>query len=132
MNVRRVSAALLSVALAGTIALAAAAPASAKGGSRAEARGKCSAGAVWKLKAKPDNGRMEVELEVDSNRNGQTWAVRITDNGVAVFSGKRVTHAPSGSFSIEFRTANRSGRDAFVGTARDIRTGQLCTARVTY
>jgi hypothetical protein len=95
-------------------------------------RGKCSAGAVWKLKAKPDNGRMEVELEVDSNRNGQTWAVRITDNGVAVFSGKRVTHAPSGSFSIEFRTANRSGRDAFVGTARDVRTGQLCPARVTY
>jgi hypothetical protein len=133
MNVPRVSAALISVALAGTVALAGAAPASAKGGSRAaEARGKCSAGAVWKLKAKPDNGRMQVELEVDSNRNGQTWAVRITDNGVAVFSGKRVTHAPSGSFSIELRTANRSGRDAFVGTARDVKTGQLCTARVTY
>lgn len=38
------------------------------------------------LKAKRDDGRIEVELGVDSNRAGQTWATRVTDNGVVVHS----------------------------------------------
>jgi hypothetical protein len=132
MNVPRVSAAFLSLALAGTFALAGAAPASAKGGDRGVmAVGKCSSGAVWKLKAKPDNGRLEVEMEVDSNRNGQVWAVRITDNGATVFAGNRVTKAPSGSFSVERLTRNRPGKDTFVGTAWNAKKRQLCKARVT-
>ena len=65
-------------------------------------------------------------------RNGQIWTVAVRDNGVAVFSGRRVTKAPSGSFSVEFRTPNRAGADKFVGTARNTRTGEVCTARVTY
>jgi len=43
--------------------------------------GKCSAASHWKMKAKPDNGRME--LEIDSNRNGQRWAVRIGETCIA-------------------------------------------------
>lgn len=124
---------LTATVLAGTIALAGAVPASAKGGSRGvEARGNCSSAATWKLKAKPDNGRLEVEMEVDSNRVGQIWAVRIRDNGVTVFAANRATRTPSGSFSVELRVPNRAGRDAFLGTARNPRTGQTCTARVTY
>ena len=36
-------------------------------------RGSCSGSTDWKIKAKPDDGRIEVEAEIDSNRNGQTW-----------------------------------------------------------
>src|SRR5215218_7147597 len=43
--------------------------------------GTCTDGSTAKLKAKPDDGRLEVELEVDQNRNGVTWTVRIRRDG---------------------------------------------------
>jgi hypothetical protein len=110
--------------------LVATAPAASAKSVSAQKSGRCSAASHWKIKAKPDNGRMEVELEIDSNRNGQRWAVGIYDNRVRIFSGYRVTHAPSGSFSIEKLTRNRAGLDHFVGIARNVRTGEVCVARV--
>jgi hypothetical protein len=109
----------------------AAGPAAAKGGNDGvERRGNCTATTDWKLKAKPDDGRIEVEFEVDSNRNGQTWAVRIADNGVQVFSGNRITQAPSGSFEVERRIANRAGVDHIRATAHNARSGETCTGTV--
>ena len=116
--------------LAGPTLVGLATPAAASGGSGAVIRtGNCSGAADWKLKAKPDDGRLEVEFELDTNRNGQTWAVTITDNGTSVFSGNRTTVAPSGSFEIEIHPANRTGADRIVATAR--RGGQTCTGTVT-
>jgi hypothetical protein len=116
------------VAVAG---LATAPAASASGGvGDVRASGACSATSHWKLKAKPDNGRIQLELEIDTNRVGQTWAVRIADNSVGVFTGNRVTLAPSGSFTVRLLTANRAGVDHFVGTARNTLTGETCTAGV--
>jgi len=122
------AAALTATAALGATGLLALAPsASAKSGPEVVARGAC-AGAVWKLKGKHDDGRLEVELEVDSNRNGQTWAVVLTDNGARVFSGTRVTKAPSGSFSVERRIADRPGVDTVVATAK--RGSATCTGRI--
>ncbi len=119
-----------ATAFAGVAMLAPAADAS---GGRPEVRanGSCSGATDWKLKAKPDDGRIEVEFEVDSNVNGQTWAVRIRDNGQLVFSGNRTTHAPSGSFEVERHVANRAGSDAFVARATNTRSGEVCVGRVT-
>jgi hypothetical protein len=86
--------------------------------------GRCSAGAVWKLKLGPRDGGIETEFEVDSNRNGQTWAVKITDNGTTVFTGRRTTAAPSGSFTVRKRIANLPGTDKVV--ARATFNGQTC------
>ena len=61
-------------------------------------RGSCSGSADWKLKASPENGRIEVEGEVDSNVVGQTWRWRILHDGEVSFSGRATTVAPSGSF----------------------------------
>ncbi|MBV9950683.1 MAG: hypothetical protein JO291_01935 [Acidimicrobiia bacterium] len=110
----------------------AAGPASAKNGNdnRVERSGNCTATTDWKLKAKPDDGRIEVEFEVDSNHAGQTWAVRIADNGVQVFSGNRMTQPPSGSFSVERRIANRAGVDHIRATAHNARSGETCTGTV--
>ena len=103
---------------------------SGSGGNDREVRasGACATGR-WELKAKADDGRLEVEFELDTNRNGQTWAVTITDNGTSVFSGNRTTVAPSGSFEIGVHPANRTGADRIVATAR--RGGQTCTGTVT-
>jgi hypothetical protein len=100
-------------------------PASAKDGEVVR-RGNCTGATDWKLKAKPDDGRLEVEFEVDSNRNGQVWSVRMTDNGVQVFSGTRTTQPPSGSFSVERRIANRAGVDTIRARATNARTGEVC------
>ena len=37
-----------------------------------------------KLKLSDENGRIEIELEVDQNRNGITWRVVVCRNGAVV------------------------------------------------
>ncbi len=130
MNLSR-AVAVIAVCAGASFAIGAA-PAMAQGGSAdVRAAGHCAAASTWKLKAKPDAGRVQVEFEVDSNRVGQTWSVAITDNAVRVFSGSRVTKAPSGSFTVAVRPVNRAGHDAFVARARNTATGELCVGRVT-
>lgn len=124
-----------SLAIAMMIPFAAAtvvasAPAASAKSVSAQKSGRCSAASHWKLKAKPDNGRIEVEFEVDSNRNGQRWDVRISDNGVRVLTGYGVTRAPSGSFEVERLVRNRPGVDHFVAYARNPKTREICVARV--
>src|SRR5689334_12999910 len=63
----------------------------------------CSDGSRVKLKAKPDNGRLEVEAEVDSNVNGQSWSWRLRHNGDGAGRGTRQTVGPSGSFEVARR-----------------------------
>lgn len=92
--------------------------------------GRCSMGSHWTMKAKPDNGRMDLELEVDTNRNRQAWTVRITDNRHLVFAGTKVTLAPSGSFEVQKLATNRTGVDNFVGVAKNPRTHEVCVAKV--
>src|SRR5688572_19967888 len=59
-------------------------------------RGDCAGRTDWKLKAGPENGRIEVEGEIDSNRSGQTWKWRLVHNGSISAKGSKVTRAPSG------------------------------------
>jgi hypothetical protein len=89
-------------------------------------RGSCSASSDWKVKLKPDNGRIELEFEVDSNTPGQTWHVRIVQNGQRIFRGTRVTKAPSGSFTVRVRPDNTVGRDAFLAVATNRASGESC------
>ena len=76
-------------------------------------RGSCSGATDWKLKLSPEDGKIEVEYEVDSNRRGQTWAVRIVKNGNVIFRGNRTTSGPSGSFEVRVVTSNPAGSDVF-------------------
>lgn len=115
--------ALLLVGAAGV------APASAKGGGGdVRVAGRCTGRTTSKLKVKHDDGRIEAEVEVDSNRNGQRWNVHITDQGVQVFAGTAITKAPSGSFEVERRIPNRAGTDVITATATNPATGETCRA----
>ena len=129
---RTLTAAALSTAL-----LVAGAPlassAVAKGGDdRVIRTGSCSGTADWKLKATSDNGRIEIEWEVDSNHAGQTWRVRVRDDGVLVVKTRATTGGASGSFSVQRSIANRAGGDSIVARARDMSSGQLCVGRLTF
>ena len=128
-TLRRTSTAVL-LAAAVAVPVLAAAPADAKGGSPAvQSAGKCVGGGVWKLKAKHDSGKIEIEYQVDTNRAGQAWHVAITDNNVAVFNGVRKTTAPSGSFTVALRTADRPGTDIIRTKATF--PGHTCTGSVS-
>src|SRR5690242_10323382 len=110
------------------------APASAShggGGNDVRTSGGCSGSAHWKLKAKPDNGRIEVEGEVDSNRAGQVWRWRIKHNGSVSAKGKATTGGASGSFTVHRRMTNLAGTDHFVFRAVRSATGEVCRGRVS-
>ncbi len=92
--------------------------------------GMCSGRSDWKLKLSPENGRIEVEYEVDSNRVGQTWQVRIVKNGSVIFQGTRQTKAPSGSFELRLVTSNTPGDDVF--RARATHAGEVCGGSATF
>ncbi len=122
-TVAAVSTALLATALTGLSA----SPALASGDDDDVLRtGSCSARSDWKLKAGPDDGRLEVELEVDSDVAGQTWRWSLSRNGTRFASGTATTTRPSGSFEVERRTGDRPGVDAVAFRATNPRTGEVC------
>ena len=131
MRINRVLAAPAAVAMTAAILGAAVAPAVANDADVVRS-GACSPSGTWKVKASPENGRIEVEGEVDSNRIGQSWHWSIRHNGSIAASGQRTTVAPSGSFEVRRVLANRAGTDTFVFTARRDGSQQLCRGTVRF
>ncbi len=112
---------------------ATAAPATtlAKGGAPVvSVKGTCTGNSTAKLKAKHDGSRIEVEFEVDQNRNNRIWNVRIWDDGHRVYTAAKTTHAPSGSFSVSRLIPNRAGVDTITARATNIKTGEVCRAKL--
>ena len=66
------------------------------GDDRVEARGACTGGGHWKLKAKHDDGRIEYEFEVDTNKVGQRWTVKVSDTGTGSSPGTGPRRRPVG------------------------------------
>jgi hypothetical protein len=93
--------------------------------------GSCSASSTWTLKVKPDNGRIEVEFEVDSNVVGQTWRVRIFHNGTRIFHGRPTTQSPSGSFEVRVLANETAGTDSFRGRASNPESGETCVGHAS-
>jgi hypothetical protein len=125
------SRAMVAAFVLGTLLVGAAAPALAKDGDVIR-EGRCARTSDWKLKLSEENGRIEVEYEVDQNRVGHAWRVRIRHDGDLVFAGTRRTKAPSGSFEIRLVQRNRAGNDLFTGRAVNVRTGEVCGGRAVW
>lgn len=116
-------------ATAAALALAAsfgAVPAGAKAGD-VRVSGTCTSNATTKIKLAPRDGGIETETEVDSNRNGQVWSVRMRQNGVLVLNTTATTKAPSGSFTVRKALPNKAGTDTITAVSRNAATGQSCT-----
>jgi hypothetical protein len=95
------------------------------------AASQCATGRI-EVKVKADNGRLEVEGEVDTNRRGQTWNWTIRRNGNVAASGTNTTRAPSGSFSVNRHIANPAGTDTIRFRAVRPATGQVCSVSVRF
>jgi hypothetical protein len=114
------------------IAVLGAAPAHAGDDREVVRHGSCTGSTDWKIKADSDDGRIEVESEIDSNRAGQTWRWVLRHDGNVVDRGRARTAGRSGSFEVERKTRNSSGSDAFVFRAVNRTSGEVCVARVRY
>lgn len=127
-STRLAAAALAGLALVATTTTAA----QAKGDDAVRRSGTCSGSTHWKLKAKADDGQVETEYEVDSNKNGQVWKVTLRHDGDVAFTGRRTTQAPSGSFSVERRLPDHAGADVVRASARNVDTGERCSGTLTF
>lgn len=115
-----------------TVGVLAAAPAAqAKDGDVIE-RGSCSGTSDWKLKLSPENGRIEVEFQVDQNLVGDVWRVRIRHDGELAFRGKETTGGASGSITVRIVEDDLAGADRFVGKARNLSTDEVCKGVATF
>lgn len=94
-------------------------------------RGTCTKASTSKLKLSEEDGRIEVEFEVDQNRSGVRWTVVITHNGKQAARMSRVTKGQSGSFEARIVAPNQSGTDAFRARATSP-SGEVCTAQASF
>jgi hypothetical protein len=81
---------LTALTLTAALAVAVAPLASAKDGD-VLVRGTCTKASTSKLKLSEENGRVEIEFEVDQNRNGVRWNVVLRRNGLVVRRAVRIT-----------------------------------------
>ena len=126
--------AVAGLALAAAAATVPGVPAVARHGNddRVVRTGSCTGRADWKLKVKTDDGRLEVEGEVDSNRSGQTWRWQIRHDGSLSAHGVRQTAGRSGSFSVERKIVNLRGTDRVVFRAVRTNTGEVCRGVIRF
>ena len=126
---KRIASAVLAVLTVGVLAVAPAAQA--KDGDVIE-RGSCSGSSDWKLKLSPDNGRIEAEFQVDQNKTGDVWRVRIRHDGDLAFRGRKTTGGASGSFTVRVVEDDLAGTDRFVARARNTATDEFCKGIATF
>lgn len=114
-----------TVAATAALALLAAPPAVANEDDVTET-GQCSRFGRYDLKLSPQNGRIEVEFEVDVNRRGQRYRVKLFQDGRRVEQGIHTTRGLSGSFTVRVVQPNRAGDDRFRARAFRIGGGNRC------
>ena len=94
-------------------------------------RGTCTKASASKLKLSEEDGRIEVEFEVDQNRNGVRWTVVLRRPSTVLLRTTRVTRAPSGSFELRRVVADLVGRDR-VSVRATSPSGEVCRATAAF
>jgi hypothetical protein len=94
-------------------------------------RGTCTGPSSSKLKLSEEDGRIEVEFEVDQNRNGVRWTVTLRRPTTVLVRTTRVTRGASGSFELRRVVGNRAGSDRIIARATRS-SGEVCRAAATF
>ena len=93
-------------------------------------RGQCANGIKTKLKAGPENGRIEVEYELDNAAPGEIWQIILRKNGKVILRTNKRTNAV-GDLEVRKVTSNSSGSDRIEARARRSGGGAVCTLSLT-
>ena len=121
---------LISACAIGAAALVAIPATAAKDGD-VLVRGACTKVSTSKLKLSEEDGRIEVEFEVDQNRNGVRWTVVLRRPSTVLVRTTRVTRPPSGSFELRRVVADLAGRDRITARAT-APAGEVCRATAAF
>ena len=119
------------IPLAVVVAALVAVPATAAKDGDVLVRGMCTGATTSKLKLSEEDGRIEVEFELDQNRNGVRWTVMLRRPTTVLVRTTRVTRGPSGSFELRRVVGNLVGPDRIVARATRA-SGELCRAAATF
>lgn len=89
----------------------------------------CGGGVKSKLSASPENGRIEVEYEVDNAQPGDDWRILIRRNGAIILRTQKRINA-AGDAKVRVLTRNGSGKERISATATRIGGGGSCRANL--
>jgi len=109
-------------------------------GTAAQVIGVCSGRSTAELTARTNvRDQIVLNFRVFTNRAGETWRVRITQNGAAIANETAFTRPARGvrpparraaSLAVREVADNMRGIDRFVVRATNPRSGETCTARI--
>jgi hypothetical protein len=93
--------------------------------------GSCSGASSWSLRASEAEGDVAaLRMVVNSPRAGQTWNVALSRQGSVFFTTRRTTNS-AGDFTLTRNAREANGvNDAYTARARNLTTGEICSARV--
>lgn len=94
-------------------------------------RSNCSGPAKSKLKASPENGRIEVEYEVDNATRGQRWVI-VLKKGRRTILQRTKTVNSAGEIRVRKVTSNGSGSERISALARNLNTGERCSVTLRF
>lgn len=94
-----------------------------------ERRGSCGGSAWFDYEVEKDDGRFEVNFEVNSNRQGQQWQLRLFHDGSRYYSGVHTTDY-EGEVDIDWDRPDTSGNDSFRARARNLSSGEVCSVTI--
>lgn len=97
--------------------------------SAVERSGTCS-GARFELSAEKDDGRFEVEADIDNARPGSKWRVILKHDGRTYYNKVR-TADREGDISADFNRRNTAGKDVFKLTVKKVGSSTACSRTIT-
>lgn len=97
--------------------------------SAVEKSGTCG-GARFELDVEKDDGRFEVEADIDNARPGSQWRVVLRHDGKVVYNQVR-TADREGDVSVDRDRPNTAGDDRFRLNVRKVGTDTICSRVIT-
>ncbi|WP_030485003.1 hypothetical protein [Nocardioides aequoreus] len=122
---RSIATATIAGLVAGPLAVMTAGPASAK-----EREGRCS-GAEFQLEVEKEDGRFEVDADIDDARPGERWKVALRHEG-RLYVNKTYRADGDGDISIDRNRPNTRGKDTFSMTVKKVGTSKRCTHVISF
>ena len=95
-------------------------------------RGDCSGAATWKLRASPEDGRIDVDASVDSAGPGEEWKWRLLHNDSVTARNDATTKGPDGIFEIGRTVVDLKGGDELKFVARNVDTDEKCSGTLIF
>lgn len=104
-------------------------PASAR---EVERKGACSMGvARYDFSVEKEHGRFDLDFDVESKAAGEKWRVTLRHDKKVVHRSTRTTDR-EGEFDVDRNRPNTKGKDKFVARAKNLATGEICKAKITF